>query len=64
MARVAVAGKKSNGMQQPEIDWNEIAQVAYELFEQRGFVHGHDQEDWLRAEQIVRQRLFSNRLTR
>ena len=64
MARVAVAGKKSNGMQEPEIDRNEIAQVAYELFERRGFVHGHDQEDWLRAEQIVRQRFLSSRLIR
>ena len=63
MARVAVAGKKSNGMQQSEIDPNDIAQVAYALFEQRGFAHGHDQEDWLRAEQIIRQRLL-NRTTR
>jgi hypothetical protein len=27
-----------------------IARRAYELFEARGFEHGHDQEDWLRAE--------------
>lgn len=58
MARVAVAGKRSNGMQQSELDRDEIAQVAYELFEQRGREHGHDQEDWIRAEQIVRQRLL------
>ena len=58
MARVAVAEKKSNGRQQSDIDQNEIAQVAYALFEQRGFEHGHDQEDWLRAEQIVHQRLL------
>lgn len=30
-----------------------IARRAYELFEQRGREHGHDQEDWLRAEQDI-----------
>lgn len=39
----------------------EIARVAYELFRQRGGVHGHDLEDWLKAEQIVRQRLQQRR---
>ncbi len=34
----------------------EVAQVAYQLFEQRGHGHGWDQQDWFRAEQIVRQR--------
>lgn len=34
----------------------EIAKVAFELFEQRGRAHGHDLEDWLAAERIVRQR--------
>ncbi|MBI4004057.1 MAG: DUF2934 domain-containing protein [Candidatus Omnitrophica bacterium] len=34
----------------------EISHVAYELFERRGCVHGHDLEDWLEAERIVRQR--------
>ena len=35
---------------------DEIARVAYELFEQRGRLPGHEQEDWLKAEQIVQQR--------
>jgi hypothetical protein len=30
-----------------------IARRAYELFEQRGREHGHDREDWLRAEQDI-----------
>ena len=38
------------------IDDQEVAQVAYELFLQRGYEHGHDLEDWLRAEAIVRRR--------
>lgn len=38
----------------------DVACVAYELFLARGGAHGHDQEDWLRAEQIVRQRQRTN----
>jgi len=38
------------------VNAEEISRVAYELFERRGFVHGHDLEDWLEAERIVRTR--------
>jgi uncharacterized protein HemX len=31
-----------------------IAVRAYELFEARGYAHGHDVEDWLRAEAELR----------
>jgi hypothetical protein len=34
----------------------EIAKEAYALFLERGGVDGHDVEDWLRAEQILRAR--------
>jgi hypothetical protein len=34
----------------------QVQDVAYRLFLERGGVHGHDQEDWLKAEQIVRKR--------
>jgi hypothetical protein len=34
----------------------EVAAEAYALFEARGFEHGHDVEDWVAAEAIVRQR--------
>jgi hypothetical protein len=37
---------RSNG--RPSHD--QIAQRAYELFEQRGCAHGDDLQDWLRAE--------------
>jgi hypothetical protein len=30
-----------------------IRMRAYELFEQRGYEHGHDLEDWLQAESEV-----------
>jgi len=34
----------------------EVAQVAYTLWEQRGRNHGGDQLDWYEAERIVRNR--------
>ena len=34
----------------------EIQKLAYQLFVQRGHQHGHDREDWLKAETIVRSR--------
>jgi hypothetical protein len=30
--------------------YEQIRQRAYELFEKRGREHGHDVEDWLKAE--------------
>ena len=39
--------KRKKGIQ------DEIARVAYELYKERGRVHGHDLEDWLEAEKIV-----------
>ena len=38
------------------IDDGEVDRVAYELFERRGREDGHDLEDWLEAERIVRVR--------
>lgn len=40
----------------PTVSQVDVAQVAYELFERRGCVSGHDVEDWLEAERIVRAR--------
>ncbi len=31
-----------------------VQKVAYNLYERRGFEHGHDREDWLTAEQKVK----------
>ena len=42
--------------QAPGLDSQAVAQVAYELYVQRGRIDGHDLEDWLRAEAIVKQR--------
>ena len=36
---------------------DEIAARAYELYKNRGAVHGHDLEDWFEAElQLIRER--------
>ena len=40
----------------PAANMKEIAHIAYELFERRGRVDGCDQQDWLEAERLVRQR--------
>jgi hypothetical protein len=34
----------------------EIQRLAYQFFLERGQEHGHDQEDWARAEAIVKNR--------
>jgi len=31
----------------------QIAQLAHQLWAERGYEHGHDAEDWLRAEQML-----------
>ena len=39
-------------------DLGRICNRAYELFEERGGVHGHDFDDWLKAEAEIRQAQF------
>ena len=34
----------------------EVEKLANQFFVDRGYEHGHDQEDWAKAEQIVRSR--------
>ena len=31
-----------------------VEKLAYQFFVDRGYEHGHQEEDWLRAEQIVK----------
>lgn len=38
----------------------EVARIAYELSERRGFVPGHELEDWIAAEAELRQRQLSS----
>ena len=39
-----------------ERDEQKIARLAYEFYEQRGRVDGHDVDDWSRAEALLRER--------
>ncbi len=58
MARGMLAAARRSASEETSspISRDEVARVAYQLFEQRGRTHGFDREDWLRAEQVVRQR--------
>ena len=49
-------GRAARGASTPRFDAEDIARVAYALYEQRGRANGYDLEDWLRAEEIVRKR--------
>lgn len=40
--------KNTSGVDHPTRD--EVAQLAYHLYEVAGRQHGHDTDDWLRAE--------------
>ncbi len=37
----------------------EIEKLAYQFFVERGYEHGHDREDWNRAEVVIRSRYSS-----
>jgi hypothetical protein len=39
----------------PSADQNEIARRAFRLYEVRGRVPGHDLDDWLAAEEALRE---------
>jgi len=47
----------------PVIDPGEVAKIAYELYEQRGCQPGHELDDWLEAEDIVRRHCASQKGT-
>ena len=51
--------RTSRGASDQPLTQGEVAEVqklAYQLFVQRGHQHGHDREDWLKAEAIIRSR--------
>ncbi len=55
-AKITPAKKQGVG-----IDLQEVARVAYELYDKRGRLDGYDQQDWLEAERIVTQRQRSTK---
>jgi Protein of unknown function (DUF2934) len=38
------------------VPYDEVAQLAHKFWAERGCQHGHDLEDWVRAEQELRRR--------
>ena len=50
-AKKTVASVKTAGT---PISHEQIAQLAHRFFAERGHVHGHHEEDWLRAERELR----------
>ncbi len=57
MAKIAAVQKNGQGQKvQSQAEQREIERLAYQFFVERGYQHGNDQEDWLRAEAIVRKR--------
>ncbi len=50
----AIAAKKTTKVQEIRtVSREEIAALAHQLWAERGYQHGHDAEDWLRAEQAL-----------
>jgi hypothetical protein len=60
MAKIAMGQAKESSRRTTtsanQNDQAEITRLAYQFFVERGYQHGHDQEDWLRAERVVRAR--------
>ena len=44
----------SNGSHQPSISQEEVARLAHKFWKERGHRHGQHEEDWYRAEQVLR----------
>jgi hypothetical protein len=51
----AIAAKKTSKSVQGirTVSREEIAALAHKLWAERGYQHGHDAEDWFRAEQAL-----------
>jgi len=47
-------------MRELENYYVEVSKVAYNLFEKRGYAHGHDTADWLEAEMIVKKKYLKD----
>jgi len=50
-----ISSKDSNSADGTEIDREAVARLAYSYWEARGFAGGSAEEDWLRAEQEIRE---------
>lgn len=62
MAKIATgqtkngAARRGTNTEDRTAESAEIEALAYQFFVERGYQHGNDQEDWTRAEAIVKNR--------
>jgi hypothetical protein len=42
-----------NGSRQPKVSHDDVARLAHRFWKERGHKHGHHEEDWFRAEQVL-----------
>ena len=56
LMKQAQARRRPEERRAPKGDVQDVASIAYSLYERRGCVDGHDLEDWLEAERIIRER--------
>ena len=63
MARHQVFGVDHTAPHGSAVDLEEVARVAYALYERRGRVDGHDLDDWLEAERIVQRQSRTDALS-
>jgi hypothetical protein len=45
---------KSNPLSQAGIPYQQVAELAHRFWNERGRTHGHDADDWFRAEELLR----------
>ncbi|MCK5682663.1 DUF2934 domain-containing protein [bacterium] len=50
----APAKKKVSLKKEVEVDLKRVAEIAYEIYEKRGCLHGYHDEDWHKAIEIVK----------
>lgn len=61
MAKIATMSAKNGTVGRTQASSNNsdqtaIEKLAYQFFVDRGYEHGHQEEDWLRAEAIIKNR--------
>ncbi len=60
MAKIATQSKNGSARRSPAAESSdssaEISKLAYQFYLERGGEHGHHEEDWLRAEAIIKNR--------
>lgn len=47
---------KTSSTPAPSINYEEVARLAYKFWEERNYAHGFADEDWQRAEKVIRAR--------